>query len=487
MRVAFCSSEVVPFAKTGGLADVSGALPPAVAALGAEVKLFMPLYDSIKVDDYGFIYAQDLHQMMVPVAGREQPVNVFYGHLPDSEVEVYLIDCPHYYHRGSIYTSDADEDERFILLQHAAFKIMQRYAWSPDIIHCNDWQSALMPAMLRTVYNWDELFKRTATILSIHNIGYQGLFPIGSIDKSGLSRAAWYKGGPMETHGAFSFLKTGISYSDIVSTVSETYAHEIQTPEFGAGLDGALRARGGDLYGILNGIDPAVWNPKTDPHLAANYDVESLDEKEKNKKALLSDFDLPYSPDVPVLGIVSRMAEQKGFDLLQPILEPLLRRHQVQLIVLGSGQPNLEDFFNWASATFPKQVGVYIGYNDALAHRIEAGADFFLMPSHYEPCGLNQMYSLAYGTVPIVHRTGGLADTVHDWHEMGGQGNGFSFYDASPFALFTTIERALALFKNKESWRATQRRGMETDFSWDKSAARYMDLYWRAIHKHRGE
>ncbi len=486
MRVAFCSSEAVPFAKTGGLADVSGALPIAVAELGCEVKLFMPLYDSIKVDEYGFVFASDLKQLMVPVAGRQQPVNVFYGHLPDSPVEVYLIDCPHYYHRGSVYTSDADEDERFILLQHAAFQIMQRYSWSPDVLHCNDWQSALMPVMLRRSYDWDDLFKPTASVLSIHNIGYQGLFPAGSIGKAGLPREDFYSGGPFETHGGFSFLKAGISYADIVSTVSETYAHEIQTPQFGAGLDATLRARGGDLFGILNGIDPAVWNPMTDKHLAANYDSDSLDKKQKNKKALLSDFSLPYDPKVPVLGIVSRMAEQKGFDLLQPVLEPLLRQEKVQFVVLGSGQPTLEDFFNWAAAKYPDRVGVYIGYNDALAHRIEAGSDCFLMPSHYEPCGLNQMYSLAYGTVPIVHRTGGLADTVHDWHEMGGQGNGFSFYEASPFALITTIKRALALFQDQKAWRAMQRRGMETDYSWGKSAERYLDLYWRAVHKHRG-
>lgn len=486
MRVAFCTSEAVPFAKTGGLADVSGALPPALAELDCAIKLFMPLYDSIQVEEYGFVFSEELYELPVPLSGGHQPVNVFYGKIPDSEVEVHLVDCPRFYHRGSLYTNHADEDERFILLQQAAFQIMQRYAWSPDILHCNDWQTALMPVLLRKTYGWDSLFRDTASVLSIHNIGYQGLFRAGSIYKAGLPRDEFRPGGAFELNGAFSFLKAGISYADIVSTVSETYAHEIQTPAFGAGLDGVLRERGGDLYGILNGIDNEVWNPARDPHIPANYDVGSLDEKVRNKKALLKEFGLPFDAEVPVFGIISRLTGQKGFDLLQPILEPLLRDHRLQLVVLGSGEIHLEDFFNWARAAFPQNVGFFAGYNDKLAHRIEAGADCFLMPSHYEPCGLNQMYSLAYGTVPVVHRTGGLADTVHDWHEMGGHGNGFSFYDAQPFALFTTIKRAIALFGNQKAWREMQVRGMSRDHSWKGSAEKYLDLYWRAIHKHRG-
>jgi starch synthase len=486
MRVAFCTSEAVPFAKTGGLADVSGALPAAVAKLGAEVKMFMPLYDSIRVDDYGFVFSGELADLQVPIGGRMQHVNVFYGHLPESTVEVYLIDCPHYYHRGTVYTSDPDEDERFILLQHAAFLIMQRYGWSPDVLHCNDWQSSLMPLLMRSVYGWDSLFENTASVLSIHNIGYQGLFPEASIDRAGLPKSGWYPGGPYEAGGAFSFLKTGIVNADMVSTVSETYAHEIQTPKFGAGLDGVLRDRGGDLFGILNGIDPAIWSPETDKHIETNYSAKSLDLKEKNKKALLTEFGLPYDPETPVFGIVSRLTDQKGFDLLQPILGPLLREGKMQLVVLGSGQDDLERFFHAAHAAFPALVGVNVGYDDALAHKIEAGSDCFLMPSHYEPCGLNQMYSLAYGTIPVVHKTGGLADTVHDWHELGGQGNGFSFYDASAFALLTTMNRAIALFKDKKAWRAMQVRGMATDNSWSSSAQRYMDLYWRAVDKKRG-
>jgi len=486
MKVCFVTSECVPFAKTGGLADVSGALPVALAELGCEVKLFMPLYGSIPVIDHGFVFASDLRDLAIPLGDRRVTVNVWYGRLPDSQVEVYLVDHPHFFHRGGLYTDDPDEDERFLVLQHAAFAVMQRYAWAPDVIHANDWQAGLMPVLLRKTYGWDGLFSGTASLLSIHNIGYQGLFSPHSVHKAGLPYDLFLNGGPLGHHGAFSFLKSGILFANTVSTVSETYAHEIQSERHGAGLDGALRYRGADLFGIRNGIDTAIWNPATDPHIARNYTARTLDDKQVNKQALLERFALPYDPAVPVLGIISRLTGQKGFDLLQPILGPLLQEEAVQLVVLGSGEKPLEDFFNWAQRAFPERVGVYIGYSEPLAHQIEAGADAFLMPSHYEPCGLNQMYSLAYGTVPIVHRTGGLADTVHDWHEMGGHGNGFSFWDPTPHALQTTIRRALSLYRTPAAWRDMQIRGMAGDFSWQGSAEKYLDLYWRSVHRHRG-
>ncbi|QXD16349.1 glycogen synthase GlgA [Rhodocaloribacter litoris] len=486
MKVCFATSECVPYAKTGGLADVSGSLPKALAELGCEVKLFMPLYASIPTLDHDLVFATELQDIPVTVGDHTHTFNVWYGHLPDSPVEVYFIDCPHYYHRPGVYTSDPDEDERYIFLQHAVFKILQRYAWAPDLIHCNDWQTSLMPVYLHKVYHWDRLFHQTATLLTIHNISYQGRFPSASIYKAGLQYDLFYPGGPYELHGAFCFMKAGIVFAGSISTVSETYAHEIQTPAFGADLDGILRARGGDLYGILNGIDTDLWHPARDPYIPQNYDFASLRKKQKNKRALLERFGLEYDEKVPTFGIVSRLTGQKGFDLLQPILGDLLVHHKMQLVVLGSGERRFEDFFNWAAATFPDRVGVYIGYHEELAHWIEAGADLFLMPSHFEPCGLNQMYSLLYGTVPIVHRTGGLADTVHDFHEFGGQGNGFSFYDATPDALYATILRAMALFHEPETWREIQRRGMMSDFSWKRSAEKYLDLYWHTVHKRRG-
>jgi starch synthase len=477
MRICFATSECVPYVKTGGLADVSGALPKALADLGCEVKVFMPLYGSIHTLDFDLQYAFELENIPVVIGDRTVHFNTWYGNLPGSDVDVYFIDYPPFYHRPKVYTDEADEADRFILLQHAAFSIMQRYNWSPDILHCHDWPTALMPVYLRTAYNWDELFRQTASLLTIHNIGYQGLFAPSAVYRAGLSYDQFMPGGPLEFNGTFSFLKAGLVYADGISTVSETYAHEIQTPAFGAGLDGLLRSRQGAVHGIINGIDTGDWDPATDPHIPHPYSADTLDEKAANKKALLKKFGMPYDANVPLLGIISRLTGQKGFELLQPILADLIQQHALQLIVLGSGEQRYEDFFRWAENAFPGRVGAYIGYSNELSHWIEAGADLFLMPSHYEPCGLNQMYSLRYGTVPVVRKTGGLADTVHDFHETGGQGNGFSFYDATPYALYTSIVRALELFHQKDTWRAIQQRGMAGDFSWNHSAEQYLRLY----------
>ncbi|MBT8401910.1 MAG: glycogen synthase GlgA [Rhodothermia bacterium] len=486
MKICFVSSECVPYVKTGGLADVSGALPPALHGLGCEVKVFLPLYQSINTIDHELTFCADIMNIPVQIGPHTRTFNTWYGKLGDSEVEVYLIDCPHYYHRPTTYTSDQDEDERFILLQHAMFKVMQHYSWSPDVIHCNDWQTGLVPVYLRKLYNWDDLFAQTATVFSLHNIAYQGRFHSSSVERAGLLYDDYYPGGPYELKGAFCFMKAGVSYADKISTVSETYAKEIQTPELGADMDGALRSRSYDLVGILNGIDPGEWDPATDPLIPQNYTFKKIEKKQVNKKKLVERFGLPYDESVPVLGIVTRFAVQKGLELLQPIVAPLIEQHGVQLVVLGSGEHGYEQFFQRASQRFPQNVGTYIGYNNELAHWIEAGSDMFIMPSRYEPCGLNQMYSLRYGTVPIVRKTGGLADTVHDFHEFHTKGNGFSFVDFSPFALYTTISRAINLFRKTESWRSVQERGMSQDFSWDASAQRYLDLYEWAIERRLG-
>jgi starch synthase len=486
MRICFVSSECVPFSKTGGLADVSGALPKALADLGCSVKVFTPLYDTIRVFDHGLTFADELRDIPVRVGTWAGTFNVFYGKLPGSEAEVYFIDCPHFYHRGKVYTNDFDEDARFILLQHAAFLVMQRYAWSPDVVHSNDWQSGLMPVYLQKVYGWDGLFRRSASLMTIHNIAYQGLFGQASRAAAGLGNDLAYQGGPYEMHGGFSFMKAGLVFADAVSTVSETYAHEIQTPAYGANLDGIIRARQPEVYGILNGIDTTVWNPATDPHIPQKYTVKTLKRKAENKQALLAEFGMPYHADVPVFGIISRLTGQKGFELLQPILGSLLDQYPMQLIVLGSGESKYEDFFNGVQAAYPHKVGAYIGYNDRLSHWIEAGCDAFIMPSRFEPCGLNQMYSLNYGTVPVVRRTGGLADTVHDFHEFTGHGNGFSFYDFTPHALYTSLLRAIDLFQYKDAWRQVQERGMKMDFSWQTSAEKYMALYEHLMDRKRG-
>ena len=483
MNICFATSECVPYVKTGGLADVSGALPKALAKLGCHVKIFLPLYASIHTEKYGLVFASDIANTYVEADTYHRTFNTWYGKLPDSEVEVYFIDCPGYYHRPTTYTSDMDEGERFIFLNHAIFSILQRYNWHPDIIHCNDWQTSLMPGMLNFRYNWDSLFHGTASVLSIHNIAYQGRYGRNYVHKAGLPQDFFYPGGPIEFHDSFSFMKTGISFADAISTVSPTYAQEIQTPNFGEGLDGILSSRSQDLWGILNGVDLDDWSPSTDPHIAAHYDASTLEKKQLNKQALVEEMGLPYRAETPVIGIVSRFVGQKGFDLLKPILSDLLSNHDVQFIVLGSGEHHLEEFFNWAHSVYPDKMGVYIGYNNGLAHRIEAGSDMFLMPSAYEPCGLNQMYSLLYGTVPVVHKIGGLADTVRDYHEYQQQGDGFSFYEFAPHVLRDTIVRALRVFQNKEAWTSIMQRGMAHDFTWEKSAGIYMDFYNYAMNK----
>jgi len=480
MKICFATTECVPFAKTGGLADVSGALPKALAEQGHHVKLFLPLYQSTPVFDYGFVQAHELDGMTASVGYRNIPFNTWYGHLPDSEVEVYLIDCPLYFHRPQLYTADNDEDERFILFQHAVLHVLQRYAWAPDVIHCNDWATALLPVYLRKSYSWDQLFAQTATLLSIHNIGYQGRFAPASIQTAGLSYDAFYPSGPYELDGGFSFLKAGLIFADVLSTVSPTYAQEIQGPDLGADLDGVLRMRNHDLFGVLNGIDLDVWNPATDAYLPHHYAVNDLAGKALNKQALLKEVSLPYDPEVPLIGFISRLTAQKGIALLQPILQPILEQHGVQFIFLGSGEDQYEDFFRWATQAYPHRVASYIGYNERLAHLIEAGSDMFLMPSRYEPCGLNQMYSLAYGTVPIVRSTGGLADTVRDVYADGENGNGFSFNDYEGYALHNAIERALTVFQDQDAWHTLMQRGMTEDFSWTRSAEAYTSLYEHA-------
>ncbi len=473
MNICFATSECVPYAKTGGLADVAGSLPIALDRLGHQVKLFMPLYQSINTMEHHLVHAADLGTIPVQIGDTHVNFYTWYGRLGDSNVDVYLIDCPLYYHRPGVYTSDRDEDERFILLQHAAFKIMQRYGWSPDVIHCNDWHTALMPALLRESYSWDGLFGNTGSVLTIHNIGYQGQFHEGSAYSAGLK-------GPIQ-NGSFSFLRTGLLYADAITTVSETYAREIRTRAFGAGLDPILASRSADLFGIVNGIDVDAWNPKTDAYIARRYTSRSLGRKLENKRALLEEMGLPFDPDVPVIGIVSRFTSQKGLELLQPVLRELAGL-PAQFVVLGSGDKQLEDFFSHASAWLKDGLAAYIGFSNELAHKITAGADMFLMPSAYEPCGMNQMYSMRYGTIPIVHKTGGLADTVRDFHEFPGEGTGFSFTDFSSSALKHAVERAVGAFHQKErEWAPMQLRGMKQDFSWAISAKKYVDVYGHVV------
>jgi len=479
MKVCFITSECVPFVKTGGLADVSGSLPVALSNLGCKVKIFLPLYDLIDINRHNLKIISEFKNNIVQVGEKKKTFNLFYGKLPDSNVEVYFIDCSEYYNRRKVYTDDEDEDERFIFFQNAVLITLPKLQWSPDIMHCNDWQASLIPVYLKTNFDRDSLFSETATLLSIHNIGYQGRFPKETLLKANLSYKNYYPDGPYELDDSFCFLKTGIMYSDIISTVSPTYAKEIQTSEFGAGLDNVLRDRKNDLYGILNGIDTKAWNPETDKIIPYNYTYENLDNKQKNKKELLKFCGLIYEEDTPVIGIVSRLAWQKGFELLVPIFDELMEQ-KLKIVILGDGEKKYEDFFRKVSLKYADKVFLYIGYNNELAHLITAGSDMFLMPSRYEPCGLNQMYSLNYGTVAIVRKTGGLADTVIDYDENKVSGNGFSFDAFEPTELLSAIKRALNLYEQKDKWNEIMKRGMQEDFSWAHSAREYLRVYEKA-------
>lgn len=486
MKIAYVTAEAVPFAKTGGLADVAGALPKALAELGHDVRLFMPKYYSIDEITYDLHYCWNIGEMPIRVAGEVHNVHVLRGLIPNSDVYAYFIDCPRYYHREHLYTNDRDEDERFILFSKAVIETFQRLKWAPDVVNCNDWQAGLIPLYLKDNYSWDRFFDRTATVMTLHNVGYQGRFGSDTVDKAEIRRELFYENSPIEIWGDISFLKTGLNYADVINAVSETYAKEILTPDYGWGVEDTLLTRKDDLYGILNGIDYTIWDPAIDKHIPFKYSIDNLSGKIKNKKYLLEHLQLPYKEKTPVIGIISRLVAQKGFDFFEKAIDQLMTL-DAQWVVLGGGEPEYENLLREITKKYPKKMANFIGFNNVLSHLIEAGADMFLMPSHYEPCGLNQIYSLKYGTVPIVRKTGGLADTVQDWTEMlalGEEtGNGFSFTEPTAYNLITTIQRAINAFHDKEVWKKIQYNGMIKDFSWHSSAEKYIALYEKAINK----
>lgn len=486
MKIAFIASEVVPFAKTGGLADVAGSLPKEIKEFGHDIKVFMPKYFSVDERRFGLEYISWIGNIPIRVSGRSLEVHFHKGYLPNSRVEIYFIDYPRFFHRHTIYTNDIDEDERFILFSKAVIELIQKLKWKPDIVHLNDWQTGLVPLLIKDNYSWDKIFDRTATVFTIHNIGYQGSFPKETLYKAEINPRFFESPGQIEHEGKVNFLKAGISFADIITTVSETYARELLLPEYSFGMHHVLNYRSEDFYGILNGIDYNIWNPETDKHIPHNYSIKDLSGKLENKKELLKHFGLAFDKNIPVIALISRLAVQKGFDILLSSMEYLMGLN-FQLILLGSGEYEYESAFNGLANKYSHKFGIYIGYNNDLSHLIEAGADMFLMPSHYEPCGLNQIYSLKYGTVPIVRKTGGLADTVKDRDEMSAlgkdTGNGYSFTDYNGYALTNAVERAIRDFHNKPVWKKIQMNGMSEDFSWRRSAEKYINLYKKASRK----
>lgn len=476
MRVLFCVSEAVPLAKTGGLADVGGALPAALMALGTDVRVVLPRYRGIDSTGWREVGAVD-----VSLGAKRLPVTVLDGQMPESGVPAWLIDQPQLFDRAGLYGEGGqdypDNLLRFTCLCRGMLAWLERQPWQPEIIHCHDWQTALVPAIIGAGQ-----VRRAATLLTIHNLAYQGLFSAEQFEVTGLPPSMYTMAG-LEFWGQVNLLKGGLVFADLLNTVSETYAQEIQTAEFGAGLDGVLRDRSRDLFGILNGVDYGVWDPAHDPLIPARYTADDLSGKRACKDRLQDEFGLAADPDIPLIGMVTRLADQKGLDLVAAILETLFAAG-AQLIVLGTGDPRYERMFSETARRHPRKSGVRIGFDNALAHRIEAGADLFLMPSRYEPSGLNQLYSLRYGTVPIVRRTGGLADSIRDATPQAlraGTANGFVFADYTPQALLRAAQRALAAFRDAATWRTLQRTGMTADFSWAAAAKKYVGLYERAM------
>lgn len=481
ISICFVSSEITPFAKTGGLADVSGALGKYIGKLGHDICLVMPLYSSIDLYKYDFHKVDFAQHCEIHFGPRTLYYDIWAAKLPDSDTNVYFVHCPEMYTRGSLYTDDADESIRFALLSRAAIELCQRMNWSPDIFHINDWQTALTPVYLKTLYAWDGLFRNTKTIITIHNIGYQGQFPGGTINDLHLSAYHNYFDAHDLYHGNLNFLKTGLMQSDKIITVSPTYAREIQTAEYGEMLDGILRMRSGDLSGILNGVDYEEWNPETDKLIPFNYSPKALSGKTKNKKSLLGRLGLIYKKDVPLVGMITRLVNQKGLDLFESVVDSVLAKYDMRLVVLGSGDEEYEQYFYYLQLNFPDKVVFYQGYDYPLSHQIEAGSDIFLMPSKYEPCGLNQIYSLKYGTVPIVRKTGGLADTVEAYNWKSQMGTGFVFEDYSKEGFRWAIEAAIKTYEHKQAWMKLVKRAMKKDFSWDKQVPEYLQIYNKLI------
>lgn len=468
---------MAPLAKAGGLGDVSAALATYFHGAGHDIRVLIPRYKRIDQSGADIQPVEGLADMSLQLGPHRVRYSIDKMLLGDTKTPIYLLNCPDAFGRDSIYTQDDDEHLRFILLSRAAIEMCQHMGFAPHIFSCHDWQTALIPLYLRTTYGWDELFRNTKSVLTIHNIGYQGVFGAEIVGELGLDGAEQHLHQDDFNSGVINFLKTGVLYADLVTTVSPTYAREILGDEYGMGLNGLLRERVNTVVGILNGVDYAEWNPATDKDLPANYSPADMRGKAECKSKLLQELNLQPELERPLLGIVSRLVGQKGIDLIEKAIPRLLIRRDFTLAVLGSGESRFEQVFEWMQRQFPGRVCFYRGYNNALAHWIEAGSDIFLMPSLYEPCGLNQMYSLKYGTVPVVRETGGLADSVEQFDAEAGTGTGIMFRDYDQTGLEWAINRALNLYADKASWQTLIANGMAMDFSWERQGAQYVKLF----------
>ena len=478
MRVCFVSAEYSPFAKTGGLGDVSAALTRYLARRGHDLRVFVPLHGQMELAGVDRHPVDFLQSLPLRVGAHELRYDLQTARVPGTDLWIYLVDCPALFDRPRIYSESPDEHVRYLALTRAAFECCQRMGFAPDIVHANDWHTAFAPLLLRHAYAWDQqVFGRARSVFTIHNIGYQGVFSATQAADVGPGVGIEALNQADLGAGRINPMRHGVLFADAVTTVSPTYAEEIRTPMGGNGLDADLRSRGDAVLGILNGADYDEWNPATDPYIPHHYDHQDLTGKLLNKQALLDLLRMPAAPNTPLIGMVSRLTRQKGIDLLFDTLPGLLSTRDVRFVALGSGDAPYETFLHGLQERFPGRATFYSGYSEELAHMIEAAADIFLMPSLYEPCGLNQMYSLKYGTVPVVRRTGGLADSVQHFDPATGQGTGIVFNDFDADAVRWALNTALEWQGWPSVWRRLVLNGMRQDFSWDRQGVEYERLY----------
>ena len=473
MKILFVASEAVPFVKTGGLADVVGALAPVLAAQGHDVRVIIPQFSAISRE-----YPPQMEHVCdfeVQLGWRRQYCGI--EKIEKDGVTWYFMDNKYYFGRPYIYGMGGDEYERFGFFCRGVLNMLPLLDFQPEIIHCHDWQSGMIPALLKIQYAHLPFYSGTKTVFTIHNLQYQGIFGIREVqDVLGLGDSLWTDD-KLECFGCANFMKAALVYADMITTVSPSYAEEIQTAYYGERLDGLLRARKQDLHGVLNGIDMAAYDPQTDQLIEKNFSKDDLEGKKRCKAALQKELGLDIDPDIPLIGMVGRLSNQKGLDLVDYVIADIMRQ-DVQLVVLGMGEGRYFNLFSWAEGEYKGRVAARFTMDHALAHRIYAGADIFLMPSQFEPCGLSQMIAMRYGTIPIVRETGGLRDTVLSYNEFSGEGNGFSFFNYNAHDMLHVIERSIGYYKNRRDiWETLQQRGMKGDYSWTHSADEYLKLY----------
>jgi starch synthase len=482
-KIWYLSTEVSPFAKTGGLGDVCSSFPKALKTKDYEIRATMPKYKIINERKYILREVIRLKEIPVTINGVTKIVSAKSAFLPDSKVQIYFVDIPEYFGRIGLYSDKQtgkdyeDNAQRFAYFCKGTIEILKILSWKPDIIHCNDWQTAFVPIYLKTLYKDDEFYQGIKTVFTIHNLAFQGSFDIETAKSIDIDPSLIENDGPAGKSGYLNLVKGAINYSDWVTTVSEKYADEISTsPDYGYGLEDFINKNKSKFTGILNGVDYSVWAPAKDKYIPFKYSKENLQGKEQNKQALLTRVNMPFTENTPLIGIIARIVDQKGFDLLVEALDSLLEL-ELQIIILGTGDKNLENEIETYQKKYPNKISLNKAFDETLAHMIEAGSDFFLMPSKFEPCGMNQIYSLKYGTLPIVFKTGGLADTISELDEKEKTGNGFTFDKYTSKEMIRVIKKALKFFKNKGLWSETQDRIMQEDFSWDNSIDKYSDVY----------